>query len=138
MKRLLVVLLCAAIVAPGCAVRTASRAPSTLNGDRAVQAPEIPRSYAQELPVGRQVEVRLKSGERFKGTYMGVEGDAIRVQPSTRVPVPPRVILLADLSVLRLDQSGASSPARAILIGVASGAATFFGLILFSIAAWAD
>ena len=98
-----------------------------------MQGGEIPRSYVEQLPVGRQVEVRLKDGERFKGTFMGVEGDAVRVQPSTRIPVPPRVLPIADLVQLRLDSGNGGSVARAVLIGAATGAAVFFTALLIAI-----
>ncbi len=136
MKSVLAVVLCVSLLAPGCAVRSSSLDARVGFDGSARQGGEIPRSYAEQLPMGREVEVRLKSGERFKGTFMGVEGDAIRVQPSTRIPVPPRVVPLADLMQLRLASAGnGGSVAKAVIIGVASGAAVFFGLLLVAVAA---
>jgi len=135
MKSVLAVVLCVSLLAPGCAVRSSSLDPRVGFDGSARQGGEIPRSYAEQLPVGREVEVRLNSGERFKGTFMGVEGDAIRVQPSTRIPVPPRVVPLADLMQLRLVSGNGESVVKAVIIGVASGAAVFFGLLLVAVAA---
>jgi hypothetical protein len=135
MKSVLAVVLCASLLAPGCAVRSSSLDPRVAVDGTPRQGGEIPRSYAEQLPVGREVEVRLKSGERFKGTFMGVEGDGVRVQPSTRIPVPPRVVPLGDLVQLRLSTGNGGSVAKAIIVGVASGAAVFFGLLLVAIAA---
>jgi hypothetical protein len=83
------------------------------------------------------VEVRLKAGGRFKATFMGVEGDGVRLQRTGRIPVPPEVVPLADIAVLRVAEHG-SSPVKAALIGVAAGAAAFLGLLMLTIAAWAD
>jgi hypothetical protein len=138
MRAFLTILLCISLLAPGCSVRSSSVSPRAGLDGPAAQAGDIPRSYADQLPVGRQVEVRLKSGEHFKGTFMGVEGDAVRVQPSTRIPVPPRVVLLADLVQLRLTSGNGGSVAKAIAIGAATGAAAFFGLLLIAIGVNAD
>ena len=137
MKPLITLVLCVSLLAPGCAVRSSVDS-RMVPGRSGVQGSDIPRSYAQELPAGKEVEIRLRNGEHFKGTFMGVEGETIRVQPSTRIPVPPRVVPLSDVIQLRLTAGGGTSVAKAILIGAASGAAVFFGLLLMSIAQWAD
>jgi len=135
MKSLLAIVLSVSLLAPGCAVRSSSVSPRVGFAGARAQAGDIPRSYAAQLPVGRQVEVRLKSGEHFKGTFMGVEGDAVRVQPSTRIPVPPRLVSLGDLVQLRLTSGNGGSVGKAIAIGAATGAAVFFGLLLVAIGA---
>ena len=134
MRSVLALLLCVSLLTPACAVRSSSLEPRAGFG-AAGQSGEIPRAYVEQLPVGRDVEVRLRGGERFKGTYMGLEGESIRVQPSTRIPVPPRVVPLADLVQLRLAPGGnGGSVAKAVLIGAATGAGVFFGLLLIAIA----
>jgi hypothetical protein len=136
MRSVIAVVLCASLLAPGCAVRSSSLGPRLDPAGVAPQGGEIPRAYAEQLPVGKEVEVRLKSGEHFKGTFMGVEGDAVRVQPSTRIPVPPRVVPLDDLAQLRLSSTNSvGAIGKAIIIGATTGAAVFLGLLLVAIAA---
>lgn len=133
--RLFSLLLVVAIASSGCASALGPRASVRPVGER--EAADIPRSYVEQLPVGRQVEVRLRSGGRFKATYMGVEGDAVRLQRTGRLPVQPQLVPLDDLVVLRLAEHN-GSPARAVLVGVLVGAAAFFGLLIGSLAAWSD
>lgn len=135
MRRVLSLLLVVAIGASGCATHRGSGV--ALQEDARPDPQEVPRSYAEQLPVGRQVEVRLKAGGRFKATYMGVEGDAVRLQRTGRLPVRPELVPLDDVAVLRLAEHNGSA-ARAVLIGVVSGAAAFFGLLIGSLAVWAD
>lgn len=132
----LVLALVLSIAPAGCASagRTPPAPPAHAPGGA---ASDVPRAYAEQLPVGRQVEVRLRGGGRFKATYMGVEGDSVRLQRTGRLPEKPRLVPLADLSVLRLSEQNGSA-GRVVLIGVLSGAAAFFGLLIGSLAAWAD
>jgi len=106
-------------------------------GEGSARLQEIPASYAAELPAGREVDVRLKDGDRFRATFMGVEGESVRVQRTGRIPVPPEVIPLDSIASLRLVHDG-TSVGKALVIGIASGAATFFGIFILAIAAWAD
>lgn len=137
MKRTLALLLSVTVTLAGCAARVPSLGLRHDAGNGTASLQEIPGSYAAQLPVGRLVEVRLKSGERFKATFMGVEGEKVRVQRTGRIPVPPQVIALDDISAIRVAEGGTSA-AKALVLGIAAGAATFFGLFLLSIAAWAD
>ena len=141
MKRGLAVLLAVLIASPGCSTRLAS---PTLNGvpivprRAAPPAPQaITRAYADRLPVGARVKVAVRSGESFSAIYMGVEDDAVRVQKRTRIPEAPFPIPLADLTMLALDEGGTSA-AKAALIGVGVGVATFFGILAIAAAAWND
>jgi len=133
-RRVLCIVILLAVASSGCAARAGAASAGPRSGHGRA---DIPRSYAEQLPVGHTVEVRLRSGGRFKATYMGVEGEAVRLQRTGRLPVPPELVPLADVSVLRLAEKN-GSPARAVLIGVVSGAAAFFGLLVGSLAAWAD
>jgi len=139
MKRGLVVLLAVLVALPGCGARLAS---PTLNGvpfvprRAAPPAPQaITRAYAEKLPVGARVKVAVRSGASFSATYMGVEDDAVRVQKRTRVPEAPFTVPLGDLTMLALDQGG-SSTAKAVLVGVGVGVATFFCILALAATAW--
>ncbi len=139
MKRSLALILSILLCVPGCAMRAPSaavhgfRIPVPLHAkSRAPQ--EIPADYVSRLPVGDRVEVALKNGQRFKATFMGLEGDRVRLQKRTRLPEPPLSIPLTEIAAIGLDRGGTST-ARAVLIGVGVGAATFFGILLAAIAA---
>ncbi len=141
MKRLLAAILSASLASSGCgmtAVRMGSRASVAARPSARDAAPQgVPRDYAGQLPVGARVRVSVAGGRSFIATFMGVEGDAIRVQARTRIPEAPVVIPLADVVELRLDQNGASM-AKAILVGAGVGAATFFGILLTLLVAYHD
>ncbi|HSK10648.1 MAG TPA: hypothetical protein VK911_13800 [Vicinamibacterales bacterium] len=138
LQRILSLCLVVVMAASGCATRAASHAAGGAGRwDRANGDGQIPASYLEQLPVGRHVEIRLQEGPRFKATFMGVEGDNVRLQPSGRIPVPPQLIPISNLAMVRLVEGG-TSPGKALLIGVVTGAATFLGLLFISIAAWAD
>lgn len=137
MMRLLAVLLCAALALPGCALRGAV-APQARPGTAASPAPQyITRAYAEKLPVGSKVRVTLHDGQSFSATFMGLEGEAVRLQKRTRIPEEPLVIPLAHLAVLALDQGGIGS-ARALLIGIGAGVGTFFAILFIVAAAVSD
>lgn len=144
MKRGLSLLLAVLLAAPGCGARLASQRahgvprPQTAGaGSSGGAAQAITREYAEKLQVGAKVAVAVKGGESFSATYMGVEGDAVRVQKRTRIPEPPIAIPLADLTLLALDQgNGGNSVARAVLIGAATGAGFFLSLLLIAAASW--
>jgi hypothetical protein len=63
--------------------------------------------------------------------------DAIVVQKDTRVPEPPVAIPLSDVTRLTLD-TGASSLGKHIAIGVGTGVAATFGVLLILAALWSD
>ena len=136
MKRLLALVLSVLFALPGCALQSRSTASrfSVAAHPPARVAQEVTASYASQLPVGRRVDVVLKDGSRFKATFMGVEGDQVRLQKRTRIPERPILVPLGQVAALALDEGGGPSTVKAILTGVAVGAATFFGLLLVAIA----
>lgn len=136
MNRLLALLLSAVIALPGCAIapvarRTLMRPPQP----GSAQPPVITREYARQLAVGSKVKVALRTGDRFSATYMGVEGDSVRVQKRTRVPEPPLVLPLTSLSALELDTGGIGL-GKAIAIGAGVGAGAIVATLLILAAAW--
>jgi hypothetical protein len=93
--------------------------------------------YASRLPIGATVRVRTTDGDRMTAVLAIVDDSGITLEPKTRVPEPPRHIPYDRLSQLELRQNG-SSVGKAVAIGVATGAATFFGIMLMMLAAYAD
>lgn len=140
MKRGLAVLLSVLIALPGCSARYAPSVNGVPLAPRraAPSAPQgITRDYVDRLPVGARVKVALRSGESFAATYMGVEAEAVRVQKRTRIPEPPFTIPFGDLTVFALDQGGTGT-AKAVLIGIGVGVATFFSILAIAAATWDD
>lgn len=137
MKRMIAVLVCVSLAAPGCAVRSLSTATRlSLQRTPAGTSQAIPAEYAQKLPVGSKVKVSLKDGKRFSATFMGVEDEAVRLQKRTRIPEQPFLVPLADLTELSLDEGGGMGVGKAIVTGAGVGAGIFFALVALAAAAW--
>jgi hypothetical protein len=137
MRRMVAVALVAAMLATGCSMHRSARFAVGPGQAYALRDQAVSASYAEKLPIGSKVKVALRSGRAFAATFMGVEGDAVRLQERTRIPEDPFLLPLADLSMLAVDQGGIGA-ARAFLIGAGAGAATFFALLALAAAAWAD
>ena len=105
--------------------------------DAVSRSPEYWFSYAEKLPIGSLVRVRTADGERYTAVLAVVDREGITLEMKTRVPEPPRRVPFNRLVQLELKQNG-SSVAKAAAIGVAAGAATFFGILLIFAAAYAD
>ena len=115
MKRLLTFVLVAALAAPGAAF--------------AQVRDDVWRGMAAKIDVGTEVNVRLKSGERFRATLVEARDDALLLQPRTRVPVAVQAVPYAEIASLERRTNGGSSAAKAVGIGVASGVGVFFAIV---------
>jgi len=105
-------------------------------GDTVQRSPEYWFTYASKLPIGSTVRVRTPDGKRQTAVLAVVDEDGITLEPKTRVPEPPRRVPFDQLQQLELKQNG-SSLGKAIAIGAAVGAGTFFGIVLLVFAtAW--
>ncbi|HZM62596.1 MAG TPA: hypothetical protein VFB85_22475, partial [Vicinamibacterales bacterium] len=65
--------------------------------------PDVWRSFAERVDVGTELNVRLSNGQRFRATLIGVQPDAVLLQPKTRVPVPVQAIPYDG--ILRLERT---------------------------------
>lgn len=127
---------CAALMTTGCA---------SASGTRVAQAPAVPNlqdhavlaEYVQRLPAGSRVRVERANGESLRGTLMKATPDAIVVQKNTRVPETPVDVPLSDVTRVTLDTTS-SSLGKHIAIGVGSGVAATFGVLLILAALWGD
>jgi hypothetical protein len=140
MRNVLVLLLCAAIAAPGCATarysRTVFQAPRGADGQ--VVDPALMASYVRQVPVGSRIKVTLVAGRTLRGTLMKNDADPIVVQERTRVPEPPIEIAIKDIAALELEGANGGSPGRTVAIAVAAGAAATLGVLLILAAIFAD
>ena len=127
---------CTALLTTGCAsasgprVQQAPAAPSVQ--DRAVLA-----DYVQRLPAGSRVRVEQTNGSSLRGTLMKATAEAIVVQKNTRVPEAPVEVPLSQVTRVTLD-STSTSVGKHIAIGVGSGVAATFGVLLILAALWGD
>src|SRR5688500_16431688 len=110
MKRLLTIVLMAALMAPAGA---------------AAQVPDdVWRGMAAKIDVGTEVNVRLRDGQRFRATLVAARDEAVLLQPKTRVPVPVQAVPYNE--ILSLERRGhGTGAAKAAGIGVATGVGAF-------------
>jgi hypothetical protein len=128
------VLLCAALTTGGCASARGSRTsidPQAPVVDRSVMA-----DYAQRIPPGSKIRVERANGESMRGTLLKADAATITLQRNTRIPEPPVDIPIGSIMRLTLDQG--SSAGRTIAIGIVSGVAATFGVLLLLAAIWSD
>ncbi len=132
-RKSVVVTLCAAMLATGCA---SASGPRVAQGP---QAPVIDRSvladYVQRIAAGSKIRVERSGGDVLRGTLMKATANSIVVQKNTRVPETPVDIPLSDITRVTVD-AGSSSLGKHIAIGVGAGVAATFGILflLFSLA----
>jgi hypothetical protein len=127
---------CAALMTTGCA---------SASGPRLAQAPAAPNvqdravlsEYVQRLPAGSRVRVERANGDSLRGTLMKATADLIVVQKNTRVPEAPLEVPLSEVTRVTLDTTS-SSVGKQIAIGVGSGVAATFGVLLILVALWGD
>ena len=134
-RKMVAALVCAAFATTGCA---------SAAGPRIAQAPGAPiqdtttlADYVQRLAAGSKVRVEQTSGASFRGTLMKATPQVILVQKNTRVPEAPLEIPLEQLARVALDNGG-SSVGKTVAIGVGTGVAATFGVLLLLVALWGD
>jgi hypothetical protein len=97
--------------------------------------PDVWRTFAGRLEVGSRIKVRMRDGERVTATLVQAAPEALLLQPRTRTPVPVQRVSYEEIvSIERDDQRGIGA-GKAVAIGVASGVATFFGIMLIMLSA---
>ena len=126
LQRILILLLVFSIVTPATSLaQTAGEADTW-------------RAFVENVPVGTELNVRLRSGQRFRATIVRTTADAVVVLPKTRVPVPVQPVSYEEIASLERRQHGGISGGKAAAIGVASGVAGFFGAMLIVLALVGD
>lgn len=89
---------------------------------------DIWRSFAEQVDVGTELNVRLNDGRRFRAMLVGVRDNAMLVQPKTRIPVPVQAVPYEDVIQIERTRSGIGA-GKAVAIGVAAGVGAFFGIV---------
>src|SRR5262245_47164400 len=86
-------------------------------------AADVWRAFAEKLPVGEFVSIRLKTGKSVRGHFLQATGDAMRIKPRTRIPVPMRDIAFGDVESITREKEGMSPGAKVALgVGIGAGA----------------
>ena len=111
------------------ALLTANAAFAAGQGDIVQRTGEYWYAYASKLPIGATVQVRTADGKRETGVLTLVDQESITIEPRTRVPEPARRIRFAQLDQLQLKTKG-SGIGKAVAVGAAVGAGTFFGILM--------
>jgi hypothetical protein len=86
--------------------------------------PELWRAVASKLEPASLVSLRLKNGERLKGTVLASDAEALTIKPHTRIPVPAREISFDEIASLQREKPS-MSPAKKVLLGVGIGAVAY-------------
>ena len=136
MTRVLAVVLCVTLAAPGCATMRASRTSIPMKPSQTVPDRAVMTTYLKQLPVGSKVRARLTDGSTIRGTLMKTGDEGIVVQPNARIPEPPRSVPMDQIRAVELEHPGGVG--KAIAIGVAVGAGTSFGVLMILAAIFAD
>ena len=125
MKTLLGYILIAALMAP--------------TGAAAQVPPDVWRGFVETVDIGTELNVRLRDGKRFKAVLVGRGADGVLLQPKTRVTVPVQNVAYDAIASLERRQSGGGmNAAKAAGIGIGSGVAAFFAIVLIVFAAYGD
>jgi hypothetical protein len=134
MRRLIALTLITTTIA-GCApgVRATRTTPVATRGGQT--DPTVMHRYAQSVPPGSVVNIRMTDGSRLKATFLLAERDHIVVKPRTRIPEPDRRVAIGQIDSLEIERGGVSG-LKALGIGIAGGAAGFFAMFLILYAAY--
>ena len=100
---------------------------------QAVDAAQTWQAVAMRIDPGREVQLRLRSGQRFAATLLRADDRALVVVPRTRLPVPPQPIAYDQIVSLELRDRSGMSTGKIVAIAVGGGAAAFLGILLIAL-----
>lgn len=132
MTRIVTVALIAALVA------SASAAHAQSTGAGSTRTDDYWFKYAGKLPIGSTIRVRTTDGKRSTAVLAIVDDTGITIEPKTRRPEQPRRIPFNQLAQLELKDRNGMGAGKAAAIGVATGAGTFFAIMLLVLATVGD
>jgi len=96
------------------------------------------RAFVENVPIGTELNVRLRNGQRFRATIVRTTPDALIALPKTRLPVPIQPIAYDEIASLERHEHGGTNATKAAAIGVASGVGGFFAAMLLIFALVGD
>jgi hypothetical protein len=101
---------------------------------RAQGQTELWRAFAEKLPPGALVLVRLGNGSAVQGHVVRITQDAMTVLPKKRLPEPVRELEFADVQSIETRKEG-MSPGAKVLAGAGAAAGV---VVLLAVAALAS
>jgi hypothetical protein len=90
------------------------------------------RKVADAIDLGSKIKVQTIDGRRITGTLMRVDSKEILVKRNSRRPEPAITVAFDDVARLERHKDGGFNVAKAITVGVASGAGVILTLIFFA------
>ena len=138
MRRVLTMMLCLALAAPGCATTIAQQRRDPAVRGRAYSVdPMLMADYIRQLPIGSRVKITNSDGKVVRATLMSHDKDPIVVQRRTRIPEAPVEIRVADIVAMELDVPS-GNVGRNIAIGAAAAAGATLTVLLVLAAIFSD
>lgn len=139
MQRAMVVVVCAALVVPGCASAGGPhRGQGAASAERQMADTGVLAEYVQKLPPGTAIRVERAGGRTVRGTLMKASNQSVVVQPRTRIPEAAVEIAFSDVLRVTPESSNGNNLGKAIGIGAAAGASAALGVLLIIAAIFAD
>lgn len=134
--RAIVVGLVLALSTAGCAARSVTPSVAGPQGQTwEAERVAVLRQYVEHLPVGGRVRVQTVDGARWSATLLSADHERVVLQPRGRVTEPPRAVPIAALQLIEPERNSAPNQlVKAVAIGVATGAATFFTMLIIAFA----
>jgi hypothetical protein len=100
--------------------------------------PDVWRGFVEKVDAGTELNVRLRDGMRFRAVLVGVQPDAVLLQPRTRITVPVQSVPYDAIASLERRQQTGMGAGKAAAIGVGTGVAAFFTIMAIVFAAFSD
>jgi hypothetical protein len=136
-RRAVALMMCTALVAPGCATTRATRVQTTGPSAGATNHSML-AEYVQKLTPGSVVRVERTAGGSLRGTLIKATDRSVVVQPRTRLPEPPVEVALGDVLSVTPESPRGLNIGKAIAAGAAAGAGAAFAVFMIIVAAYDD
>jgi hypothetical protein len=138
MRKILSLLLAAALALPGCATARASQAPAVSSRPaRRLADPKVMSDYIRQLKIGSRVRLSRTNGDEIRGTLMKNDGDPVVIQRRARIPEAPVEVPIAEVIAVELDAPH-GNVGRSIAIGAGAAAAAVLGVFALLAAIYSD
>ena len=94
------------------------------------------RGFAARLEPNAFVKILLVDGHSLRGHIVRVDGDAVRVNPKTRVAVPLRTIRYDEIRSIERQKEAKWNPASKVLLGVGVAVGLLYVIAIAAISAY--